>query len=442
MALAAGDADAASVVQVAAVDWNSRLRAKPLPASALEQACAKGVALTSAIFAVDHAERPILTGRFQDPANGYRDAHLLPDRSARYRDPLADSVLLLGELVEDHACYCPRAILRREVEALAALGYTARGAFEYEYHLLQETEASLALKTPASLQRLPELKRMYSWSDQALLGDYFGAARRAAAEAGVPVGSWHAEFTGLVEAALEPALGMAMADHAVVFKALAKVAARRCGYFATFMPRLADGFETAGAHLNLSLVDGRGEPAFFAAEDPLQLAPIARHFIAGLQRYCPELTLLFLPNLNSYKRFQGPSFAPRVNAWGVDNKTCAWRVVNRSPALARIECRLPGADVHPHLALAAVLAAGRRGITEAALPLPPVEGDAAVSSHAGIPFCTKFEDAIATWRGSAFAREAFGADFVAAYAETREWQIAQLAATVTDWEVRQFAEGA
>lgn len=439
-----GATDAAALAQVAAVDWNGRLRAKPIPASGLDQAFARGVAITSAIFAVDHAERPILTGRFQDPANGYRDAHLVPDADARYRDPLAsDNVpLLLGHLIEDHACFCPRAILRREVDALSALGFEARGAFEFEYHLLQETEASLAEKTPASLQRLPALRRMYSWPDQALLGDFFDAARRAAVRAGVPVASWHAEFTGLVEAALEPAPGMAMADQAVLFKALAKVSARQCGYLATFMPRLADGFETAGGHLNLSLVDGGGAPAFFAAGNVQRLTPAARHFIGGLQRYGPELTLLFLSNLNSYKRFQGVSFAPRVNAWGIDNKTCAWRVVNRSPDLARIECRLPGADVHPHLALAAVLAAGRRGLAECTEPLPAVEGDAAASPHVGRPFCGRFEEAIAAWRGSGFACEVFGADFVEAFAESRDWQISQLAASVTDWELRQFAEGA
>ena len=448
MALAAGEASrqrgGSSVTQVAAVDWNGRLRAKLIPAAGLEEASAQGVAITSAIFAVDHAERPILTGRFQNPANGYRDAHLKPDPAARYSDPLADGgpVMVLGELVEDHACYCPRAILRREVEALSSIGYQVRGAFEYEYHLLRETEASLAMKVPAALECVPELTRMYSWTDQSLLGDFFEAAGNSAARAGVPVESWHAEFTGLVEAALAPAPGMAIADHAVVFKAVAKIAARRHGYFASFMARLADGLETAGGHLNLSLLGANGEPALFDAGAPLRLTPVARHFIAGLQHYCPELTLLFLPNLNSYKRFQGVSFAPRMNAWGIDNKTCAWRVVNRSPQLARIECRLPGADAHPHLALAAVLAAGRRGLTEAAEPLPTVEGDASASAHAGAPFCTKFEDAIATWRGSAFAREIFGADFVEAYAESRDWQAAQFAASVTDWELRQFAEGA
>jgi glutamine synthetase len=184
----------------------------------------------------------------------------------------------------------------------------------------------------------------------------FEALRQAAQQGGTPLESLHAEFSGLLDAALVPATGIAIADRAALFKAVCKTIARRHGLMAVFMAQVADSFESAGAHLNLSL-RADGVPAFPAAGAAQGVSDTLRHFVGGLQRYTPALALLHLPNLNSYKRFAGVSFAPRVNLWGIDNKTCAWRVVTATPALTRIECRLPGADVAPHFALAAVLAA-------------------------------------------------------------------------------------
>jgi glutamine synthetase len=441
--LAAAMAAGLDHFSLAAVDWHGRLRAKQLNLTELPGAFDGGVAMTSAIFATDSAERPIETSRFQDPGNGYRDARLLADSSAIYGDafgPSPESLLVLGSLVDEHRQFCPRAILERELAALTALGFTAFGAFEYEFHLLRETPDSLRTKVPAQLQRLPELSRMYSYVDQSLLAPLLNELRAAVKRAGVELESVHAEFSGLLEAALAPAADIAIADRAVVFKAIAKTLARQHGLLAVFMARVADDFESAGAHLNLSL-RAHDQPCFVDENAADRLSLPLRHFIGGLQRYTPELTLLHLPYLNSSKRFAGASFAPQVNAWGIDNKTCAWRVVNASPALTRIECRLPGADVHPHLCLAAVLAAGRRGLEEGLLPTPAVAGDAARSPHQGAPFPLQFESALASWRESIYAREVFGDAFVEAFAESRDWQLALLRRTVTDFDLRQFGEG-
>lgn len=441
--LAAARAAGLDYVSVAAVDWQGRLRAKQIQLAALPQAFTAGIALTSAIFATDSAERPIETSRFQDPANGYRDALLRADQHAVYGDAFGstpESLLVLGSLVDEHRVYCPRAIVQRELDALAALGFEAYGAFEYEFHLLQETPQSLLAKTPAQLARLPELTRMYSYVDQSLTAPLFEALRQAATRSGSPLESLHAEFSGLLEAALVPAAGIAIADRAVVFKALCKTLARRQGLMAVFMAQLADSFESAGAHLNLSL-RADGAPAFPQAGAAQGVSATLRHFMGGLQRYTPGLTLLHLPHLNSYKRFVGTSFAPRANQWGIDNKTCAWRVVTATPALTRIECRLPGADVAPHFALAAVLAAGRRGLEERLEPGAPCAGDAAQATPGGPAFPLRFEAAIAAWRTAPLAHEVFGSDFVEAYAVSREWQLELLRRRVTDFDLQQFAEG-
>lgn len=431
-------------VSFAAVDWNGRLRATQVPLAALATLLADGLAVTTAIFATDSAERPITSGYFHDPVNGYRDAWLRPDLAAVRVDPWADggrALLVLGSLEGEFAACCPRAMLAREVAALAQLGLRCEAAFEFEYHVLNETTASLREKVPARLDRLAALERMYSWVDQAVAAPLLDATRQAAAALDIPVHSLHAEFTGLLEVALGKARGVRAADDAALFKAVAKIVARRGGMLTSFMARLAEPFESAGAHVNLSLRrlhDGGNE---CHAPDG-RCSPILLGFLGGLQRHLPALMPLLLPHLNSYKRYAGDSFAPRTNSWGIDNKTCAYRLVQHHADVARIECRVPGADVNPYLALAAVLAAGRRGIEDALLPSAPVTGDAAApGAPQGECWPPDFASAIARWRLAEFARETFGELFVDAYARTREWEITQLAQTVTDWEIRQFAEG-
>ncbi|MGE3774833.1 MAG: hypothetical protein AB7I32_18050 [Gammaproteobacteria bacterium] len=442
--LARARRDGVQRVSFAAVDWNGRLRATQVPLAAAASALAGGLAVTTAIFAPDSAERPITSGYFHDPANGYRDAWLRPDVSAARSDPWADggpSLVVLGSLDGEFAGCCPRAMLAREVAALARLGLRCDSAFELEYHVLNETVASLREKVPARLDRLAALERMYSYVDQAVAAPLLDATRSAAAALEIPVHGLHAEFSGLLEVALGKASGVRAADDAALFKAVAKIVARRGGMLASFMARLAEPFEAAGAHVNLSLHRIAGEVPEFHAPGG-RCSPTLLGFLGGLQRHLPDLLLLLLPHLNSYKRYVGDSFAPRTNSWGIDNKTCAYRLVNHHAGVARLECRVPGADVNPHLALTALLAAGRRGLEGALVPSAPVTGDAAApGAPQAAPWPPDFAAAIAQWRSSDFARETFGDLFVDAYALTREWELEQLAKTVTDWEIRQFAEG-
>ncbi len=442
--LARARRDAVERVSFAAVDWNGRLRATQVPAAALAEGLTSGLAVTTAIFAPDTAERPITTGHFHDPKNGYRDAWLHPDAAAARPDPWiegARALIVPGSLRGEFTSCCPRAMLEREIAALADRGLRCDSAFEFEYHVLNETVATLREKIPARLDRLAALERMYSYVDQAVAAPLLDDTRRAAEALGISVYGVHAEFTGLLEVALGKESGVRAADDAALFKAVAKIVARRGGMLASFMARLAEPFEAAGAHVNLSLRRIADQhPEFYAPAG--RCGPVLSGFLGGLQCYLPELMLLVLPHLNSYKRYVGDTFAPRTNSWGVDNKTCAYRLVTHRPAVARLECRVPGADVNPYLALTALLVAGRRGLEQGLAPSAPVTGDAAApEAPQGPPWPPDFGAAIARWRDSRLARETFGDLFVDAYASTREWELARLANTVTDWEVRQFAEG-
>ncbi|MBI5617378.1 MAG: hypothetical protein HY943_13900 [Gammaproteobacteria bacterium] len=440
--LAAAHARGLSHVSVGCYDWHGRLRAKQLHVRKLPGAFARGLAMTSAIFATDSAERPIENGPFQNPAGGYRDADLVFD-AAIWRDfPLeagGEGVVVLGQLGGEFARFCPRALLGAELARYAALGYTVRGAFELEFHLLRETPASLRRKVPARLEIVTELERMYSLVDHSAAATFFDALRALAERVGVGVDSLHAEFTALLEAALAAERGPAIADNAVLFKTAAKALARRHGLLASFMAKLSNQHETAGGHLNLSLE--RDGEAVFGVDSTGGATPALAHFIGGLQRHTPELMLLHCPYVNSFKRLAGESFAPRTNRWGIDNKTCAYRVVESGADGVRIELRLPGADVNPALCLLAALVAGRRGLERQLAPSAPATGNAWAAPEPTMPaFPGGFARAIAEFHRSQLAREALGTPFVEAFTQSREWQLEQLDRTVTDWELRQYGE--
>jgi glutamine synthetase len=158
---------------------------------------------------------------------------------------------------------------------------------------------------------------------------------------------------------------------------------------------------------------------------------LLERFIAGQLATLRELTLFLAPNINSYKRFTVGSPAPTAIAWGLDNRTCALRVVGHG-ASRRVECRLPGADVNPHLALAALIAGGLHGIDHA-LPLEePYSGNAFLSDKPRVP--ATLREASELFGESPVAREAFGDEVVEHYVEHARAELDAFDAAVTDWE--------
>ena len=160
-------------------------------------------------------------------------------------------------------------------------------------------------------------------------------------------------------------------DEHGLFKLGAKEIAAQEGYSLTFMAKY-DAREGNSCHIHLSLRDENDRPVF-AGDGPHGFSPVFEHFLAGLLAYSKEFSLLLAPNINSYKRFVAGSFAPTALLWGVDNRTCAFRVVGHGPSI-RVECRIPGGDVNPYLAVAALVAAGLRGVDEALALAPRLRG--------------------------------------------------------------------
>jgi glutamine synthetase len=228
-------------------------------------------------------------------------------------------------------------------------------------------------------------------------------------------------------------------DNHSVYKNGAKEIADQHGQSVTFMAKY-DEREGNSCHIHLSLRAADGAAVLADDNQPLGMSQLFRSFVAGQLATLRELTMLYAPNINSYKRFADRSFAPTAVAWGVDNRTCALRVVGHGDSL-RVECRVPGGDVNQYLAVAALIAGGLHGL-EQGLELPePCSGNAYQTSEDGdgerLP--GTLAEAASLFDASAVARQAFGENVVSHYVNNAHVEVAAFNAAVTDWErVRGF----
>jgi len=437
-----------SHVQLAFFDHNGHLVGKRYNVANLEKATSSGIAFVEAIFTGDPSGRNIIeTNRLIHPDRGFKDAVVRFDPATCRVVQLSGSpteLMLLGQFVGDAADYCPRALLDSELRRWQDIGIDVIGAFELECAMLQESTESLATKSITGLTTMPGFAEAYSVNhlldQQAMVGELNDLCRSM----GIEIETQHIELQHMLETSIRPQSGMRIADDAALFKNFSKQVARKHGCMMSFMARWHPEQQGCGAHINVSLRDASsGEPLFFGRETAGEATPRMQHFIGGLHAYLPELFLLLAPNLNSYKRFRPGLFTPLNNSWGINNKTVAYRAINSSPGAARLEIRPPGADVNAHLSLAAVLIAGRRGISERIDPPPPVQGDGfSLEDVPGPTFPATFEQAIEMFNASRIARESLSDAFVELFVNDRQWQIEQFASTITDWELRMFAEGA
>ena len=244
-----------------------------------------------------------------------------------------------------------------------------------------------------------------------------------------------------MEAALAVSDGLAAADKAALFKAFTKVIAQKSNRMATFMARWSTDCPGQSGHIHLSLTDRAGDPVFHDANAPDNMAETMRHFIGGQQKLMPELLAMMAPTVNSYRRLVPGFWAPTDASWGIDNRTCALRVIPGGAKSHRVEIRVTGADANPYLALAAGLASGIWGIENRIEPEQAVTGNAydkIFPKRLGLP--STLWDAAQMFKKSKAARDLFGDSFVDHFAATREWEEREFRKHVSDWEMDRYFE--
>jgi glutamine synthetase len=439
--------DELDTVVVAFTDLQGRLVGKRVTGTHFrDRVLTDGIEACNYLLAVDVDMTPLPGYQFANWEQGYGDVLCRPDLDTLRTIPWLDkTALVLCDLFDSTTGAAvevsPRQVLRRQVERAAALGFTVKCASELEFYLFRESYEEAQAKGYADLAYHAPFVQDYhvlqTTRDEYLIRDI----RNGMDAAGVPVEFSKGEAgRGQHEINLRYADALEMADRHVVYKNGAKEIAGAHGRAITFMAKYSMDECGSSCHIHSSLWDAAGtEPQFWSDGDPEHWSPLFRSWLGGLVQHSRELTWLFAPTVNSYKRYQLESWAPTALAWGVDNRTCGFRVVGHGPSSRRVEARIPGADCNPYLAFAAILAAGLDGVERGADPGPCFDGNA-YASDTVIRVPSNIVDAIAELEGSALARHAFGDEVHQHLVNTARQEWAAFGGVVTDWERRRCFE--
>jgi glutamine synthetase len=370
---------------------------------------------------------------------GYGDMLLVPDLETLRRVPWQPgTALVMADLAwedREHVAQSPRGILNAQRARLAERGLTAYAGTELEFIVFDDSFREAWAKGYTGLRASTDYNVDYNLLATTRLEPLLRDIRVGMDGAGMYCEGVKGECNfGQQEIAFRYAEALETADNHTIYKNGAKEIADRHGKSLTFMAKFNER-EGNSCHIHLS-VRGDDGTAVMAGDGEHGFSPLMEHWIAGILATLREFTLLYAPTINSYKRFALGSFAPTGIAWGVDNRTCALRVVGHGSSL-RVENRVPGGDVNPYLAISAIIAGGLYGV-ENELPLPaPLTGNAYTSGVDTLP--TTLREAARLFSGSTIARAAFGDEVVEHYLNQARIEVEAFDAAVTDWErVRGF----
>mgnify|MGYP001821979656 CR=1 FL=1 len=325
-----------------------------------------------------------------------------------------------------------RTVLRRVLDRYHERGLTPVIAPEVEFYLVARNEdADYELQPPIGRSGRRETARLsYSMDAVAEFEDFVEDMYDYADAQGLDVDTLIHE-TGAAQMEINFRHGdpLSLADQVFVFKRTVRETAHKHGIYATFMAKPMQSEPGSAMHIHQSVLDDSGRNIF--ADDAGEMTDSLRAYIAGLQRYTPELISLYAPNVNSYRRL-APDIAAPINLnWGLDNRTVAFRVPNSPPEAMRVENRFPGADANPYLANAATLASGLLGMEEELKPTAPHQGTA---NEDDVEVARTLEEGLRSLRGSPAIQELFGDLFLRAYTAVKLDEFEEFNRVISSWE--------
>lgn len=405
-------------------DVNGSIRGKALRPAAFEAALREGTVTTDLLLALDPVDEPITDYEDFGIRSGAGDLVLTPDPETlgelSWR-PGWRVCLATPSWGDGSPCtIASREVARAALDGMAQLGYDVLAAFEYEIRIRDGAGAPLSSGLSYSLAELGRFEA------------FVGALAPALEGLGIELGAVHTEAgPGLLELNLAARPGLRAADDAALTKLAVKDLAASLGLAASFLAKTAPGEEGSSGHVHLSC--WRDGDNAFTEEGVLHAA------LAGVLEHLPGASLLLNPTVNSYKRLVPGWFAPVNAGWGVENRSCAVRAIPSPSASGRtrLECRRPGADANPYLALAALVVSAADGLARSASAPPPVEGDA--SERSDLPTLPgSLESALAAFAADRPLRDALGETFSRYYEISRAWELRAWREAVSDWERERY----
>jgi len=430
-------------VKIGVFDTDGILRGKYMHRDKFLSALDGGFGFCDVVLGWDSQDQLYDQSRYTGWHTAYPDAPVRVIPSSMREIPFEENTpFFLGEFTGEAETICPRGTLRRICERAEDMGLTATVGFEFEFFVFEETPHSVREKNYKDMKSLSPGFFGYSVLRSSVHSEFYQELMDLARDMRFPIEGLHTETgAGVLEAALQCTDAVEAADQASLFKTFTKVLAQRRGLMATFMAKWSEDWPGQSGHMHISLKEKNGVNIFHDEEKPGHMSDKQRWFVGGQQKLMPELLSMIAPTVNSYRRLIPGFWAPTHATWGIDNRTCALRVIPGSAKSQRVEYRISAADINPHIALAAALGSGLWGIENKIEPTEPVKGNAYEQEFpAEMSLSSTLFEAAGKLGGSHAARDLFGDAFVEHYQQSREWEEREFRKAITDWELQRYFE--
>ncbi|PJI42991.1 MAG: glutamine synthetase [Rhizobium sp.] len=430
------------------VDMQGRLMGKRFQAEYFVESAYEETHSCNYLLATDMEMETVSGYKATSWEKGYGDYTMKPDLATLRRVPWLEGTALVLCDVQDHHTHAdvphsPRAVLKKQVARLEAMGFKAFMATELEFFLFDQTYDDARASGYRDLQLASGYNEDYHIFQTTKEEDVMRAIRKGLQGAEIPVENSKGEASaGQEEINVRYADALTMADRHVIIKNACKEIAWSRGKAITFLAKWHYNAAGSSSHIHQSLwsVDGK-TPLFFDPNGQYGMSTTMKHYMAGLLTHASEITYFLAPYINSYKRFMAGTFAPTKAIWSKDNRTAGYRLCGEGSKGIRVECRVGGSDLNPYLAMAALIAAGIDGIERKLELEPAFTGDAyGASDVREIP--RTLRSAAVALNGSAMLRHAFGDEVVEHYVRAAEWEQEEYDRKITDWEVARGFERA
>lgn len=429
-------------VKVGGVDVDGIWRGKYISLDKFFSAAKGGIGFCDVVFGWDMADELYDNAEVTGWHTGYPDGAARLDLSTGRVIPWEPdtAAFLLDFVNKDGSPFepSPRQLLQKIAARARSSGYVPMFGSEYEFFIFKETPHTLKEKGYQNLTHLTPGMFGYSWLRTSMNSAWVHQVIDGCNAFGLNIEGFHTETgPGVYECALRYGEIENAADRSIMFKTAMKEICARHGLTACFMAKPNAKLPGCSGHVHQSLWKN-DKNSFYDPKAEFGLSDTARHYIGGQVELMPELTALYWPTVNSYKRSVENTWAPTTATWGVENRTCAIRLIGDSPKSMRIEYRQLGADMNPYIGMAVSLAAGLWGIENEVEPPPPTAGNGYNAKAQALP--RNLRDAIELLKKSERARSLLGDGFVDHYIRTREWEVRQYERAVTNWELERYLE--
>ena len=443
-AVASGEID---TVLAAQIDMQGRLMGKRFHAEFFCESAYKETHSCNYLQATDMEMNTVEGFKATSWQAGYGDYTMKPDLSTLRRIPwLEGTALVLCDMLDHHTHeevpHSPRAILKKQVARLEAMGMKAFMATELEFFLFKQSYEEAHAQGYRNLDVISPYNEDYHIFQTTKEEGVMRAIRNGLNGADIPVENSKGEAdAGQEEINVRYAEALTMADRHVLIKNGCKEIAWAKGHAISFLAKWHYDYAGNSSHVHQSLWSLDGTPLFFDPDAKYGMSELMQNYVAGLLAHADEITCFLAPYINSYKRFVAGTFAPTKSVWSMDNRTAGFRVCGDGTKAVRVECRIGGADLNPYLAMAALLAAGIDGIEKKMALEPEFKGDAYGGANIReIP--ATLREATTALDGSTMLRSAFGDEVIDHYVHAARWEQIEYDRRVTDWEVNRGFERA